>query len=87
MNTTTGVFTATNSVSGWTLANGQTVIVSGASCIPGSLTQGNDSNTYNPNTGCFAQGPIISGQVYYLTGVSGSTFQLSATLGEIPYPR
>jgi len=84
INLTTGVFTAQTIPSGWTLANGQPVILSGASCLPGSFTAGNDNNSYNPNTGCSHNGPLISGVIYYLVGVSGSNFQLSATPGGSP---
>ena len=83
VNTTTGVFTATSIPSGWTLTNGQTVMLVGT-CLPGSLSQGNDGNSFNPGTGCTAQGPIVSGVVYYIVGASGSTFQLSATSGGSP---
>ena len=84
VNTSTGVFTASVIPSGWTLTNGQSVMLLGT-CLPGAATQGNDSNSYNPNTeSCTTQGPLISGVVYYLVGVTGSTFQLATSAGGAP---
>ncbi|HWZ32812.1 MAG TPA: fibronectin type III domain-containing protein [Bryobacteraceae bacterium] len=85
VNTTTGAFTALTVPSGWTLTNGQAVVLNGASCLPGSRTRGNDSNSFNGGTeSCTTQGPLTMGVVYYLVGVSGLTFQLSATIGGPP---
>jgi hypothetical protein len=84
VNTTTGVFSAVTIPAGWTLANGQAVILSAASCLPDSATHGNGDNAYNPNTGCVMNGQLISGVVYYLGGVSGSTFKLAKTPGGSP---
>jgi hypothetical protein len=85
VNTTTGEFTAVTIPSGWSLTNGQTVIVSGASCIPGSLTQGNDSNSFNGSTeSCNTQGPITPGVTYFLVQVNSPKFKLSATNGGSP---
>ena len=50
VNTTTGVFTAITIPSGFPLANGQKVIFTGAAgCLPGSLSSGNDGNSYYNN--------------------------------------
>jgi len=87
VNTTTGVFTAITIPSGFPLANGQKVIFTGAAgCLPGSLTSGNDSNSYYNNgpAACPTQGPFTPGVFYYLVNVSGSTFQVSATPGGSP---
>jgi hypothetical protein len=84
VDTTTGVFTATTIPSGWTITNGQQVFFVG-SCVPGSQTQGNDSNSFNGGTeSCNTQGPLTPGALYYIVGASGSTFKLSATNGGSP---
>jgi len=78
VNTSTGVFTVSNSVPSWTLTNGQIVRLYG-SCLPDSITHGNGNNTYNPNggaAGCQDEGQLTPGVNYCISAATATTFQL-----------
>lgn len=84
VNTSTGVFTYSAIPSGFHFANGQAVkLFSTTSCLPGASTQGAGTTSFKSN-GCYFNGPLTLGVVYYMVSVSGSTFKLSATPGGSP---
>jgi hypothetical protein len=82
-----GTFTPSVVPSGVTLSNGQAVQFSGANgCLPGSKTQGSIGNAFNPNTGCYNNGPINPGNIYYIVNLTSNpqSFQVASTPGGTP---